>query len=139
MSFCCNIFVYINNFGEYMITGELKNKIDDIWNAFWSGGITNPLTVVEQITYLMFIHDLGEMDDRELSMSRRFNYPYESKFTGEDEREIDGKKITFPEKNINGAALFYRMQKPSIILWYMVYFHLLKICIKKIIITTPNI
>ncbi len=34
-----------------MITGELKSKIDRIWDAFWSGGISNPLEVIEQITY----------------------------------------------------------------------------------------
>ena len=38
-----------------MITGELKNKIDKIWEIFWTGGITNPLDVIEQFTYLLFI------------------------------------------------------------------------------------
>ncbi len=37
-----------------MITGEIKSKIDQIWNAFWSGGISNPLEVMEQMTYLLF-------------------------------------------------------------------------------------
>lgn len=37
-----------------MITGELKNKVDRLWQEFWTGGIANPLTVIEQITYLMF-------------------------------------------------------------------------------------
>ena len=46
-----------------MITGELRNKIDGIWYIFWSSGMTNPLTVIEQITYLMFIKIL---DDNEL-------------------------------------------------------------------------
>ena len=46
-----------------MITGELRNKIDGIWDIFWSSGMTNPLTVIEQITYLMFIKIL---DDNEL-------------------------------------------------------------------------
>lgn len=46
-----------------MVTGELKNKIDGIWDIFWSSGMTNPLTVIEQITYLMFIKIL---DDNEL-------------------------------------------------------------------------
>lgn len=40
-----------------MITGELKNKIDGLWDIFASGGLVNPLEVIEQITYLMFIHD----------------------------------------------------------------------------------
>ena len=46
-----------------MITGELRNKIDGIWDIFWSAGLTNPLSVIEQITYLMFIKIL---DDNEL-------------------------------------------------------------------------
>ena len=44
-----------------MITGELKSKIDRIWEAFWSGGISNPLTVIEQITYLLLIRRLDEI------------------------------------------------------------------------------
>ena len=41
-----------------MVTGELKNKIDSLWEIFWTGGLTNPLEVIEQMTYLMFIRDL---------------------------------------------------------------------------------
>jgi type I restriction enzyme M protein len=37
-----------------MLTGEIRSQIDNIWNAFWSGGISNPLEVIEQITYLLF-------------------------------------------------------------------------------------
>ena len=43
-----------------MITGELKSKVDSVWNAFWSGGIANPMEVIEQITYLLFIKRLDE-------------------------------------------------------------------------------
>lgn len=43
-----------------MITGDLKNKIDRVWDAFWSGGISNPLEVIEQITYLFFIRRLDD-------------------------------------------------------------------------------
>ena len=43
-----------------MITGELKTKIDAVWNSFWSGGISNPLEVIEQLTYLLFIKALDE-------------------------------------------------------------------------------
>ena len=45
-----------------MITGEIKNKIDSIWTSIWAGGITNPLTVIEQLTYLMFIRSLDEKE-----------------------------------------------------------------------------
>ncbi len=43
------------------MTGELKSKIDQIWNAFWAGGIANPLEVIEQITYLLFIRRLDDL------------------------------------------------------------------------------
>ncbi|WP_445442939.1 type I restriction-modification system subunit M [Clavibacter sp. km1a] len=44
-----------------MITGELKSKIDRVWDAFWSGGISNPLEVIEQITYLLFVRRLDDL------------------------------------------------------------------------------
>ena len=44
-----------------VITGELKSKIDRVWDAFWSGGISNPLEVIEQITYLLFIRRLDDL------------------------------------------------------------------------------
>lgn len=47
-----------------MITGELKNRIDHLWETFWTGGNTTPLDVVEQMTYLMFIHDLDAADNQ---------------------------------------------------------------------------
>jgi type I restriction enzyme M protein len=45
-----------------VITGELKNKVDRVWDAFWSGGISNPLEVIEQITYLLFIRRLDDLN-----------------------------------------------------------------------------
>jgi type I restriction enzyme M protein len=53
-----------------MITGELKSKVDRIWDAFWSGGIANPLEVMEQITYLLFIRRL---DDLQTAKENRAN------------------------------------------------------------------
>lgn len=44
-----------------MITGEIKNKVDQIWNVFWSGGVSNPLSVIEQITYLIFAKRLDDI------------------------------------------------------------------------------
>ncbi|CUQ12413.1 type I restriction-modification system subunit M [Clostridium baratii] len=45
-----------------MITGELKSKVDKIWETFWTGGITNPLEVIEQFTYLLFIKGLDDIE-----------------------------------------------------------------------------
>lgn len=47
-----------------MLTGDLRNQIDRIWDAFWSGGISNPIEVIEQITYLLFIKRLDETHSR---------------------------------------------------------------------------
>ena len=44
-----------------MITGEIKNQVSQIWNAFWAGGIANPMEVIEQMTYLLFIKRLDEL------------------------------------------------------------------------------
>ncbi len=68
-----------------MLTGELKNKIDSIWEMFWTGGITNPLDVVEQMTYLMFIHDLDETDAKKAKSSLMLELPYKSIFDGHDQ------------------------------------------------------
>jgi type I restriction enzyme M protein len=53
-----------------MITGELRNQIDRIWDAFWSGGISNPLEVIEQITYLLFLRRLDELQTLEETKAR---------------------------------------------------------------------
>ena len=66
-----------------MITGDLKNRIDSLWDIFWTGGITNPLDVVEQITYLMFIRDLDDMDNVHSKEAVMLGLPYRSMFEGE--------------------------------------------------------
>jgi len=53
-----------------MITGELKNKVDSIWDTIWTGGVTNPISVLEQITYLMFMKLL---DDNQLKAEANAN------------------------------------------------------------------
>ena len=63
-----------------MITGELRNKIDRIWETFWTGGITNPLDVIEQFTYLLFIKQLDEMETTKENEANFLNLPFESTF-----------------------------------------------------------
>lgn len=58
-----------------MITGEIKSQIDSIWNSFWSGGISNPLEVIEQITYLLFIRRLDELHTLEENKANRVKQP----------------------------------------------------------------
>lgn len=64
-----------------MISGELKNKIDRLWDSFWSGGISNPLTVVEQITYLLFIRRLDDTEKLEEKKAARTGKKHESIFS----------------------------------------------------------
>src|SRR3970282_325549 len=58
-----------------MITGNIKSQIDQIWNAFWSGGISNPLEVIEQITYLLFLRRLDDLHTLEENKSARLKEP----------------------------------------------------------------
>lgn len=61
---------------------ELKGKIDQLWNKFWSGGISNPLTAIEQITYLLFMKRLDELDQKRQADAEWTGENYISKFTG---------------------------------------------------------
>jgi len=68
-----------------MLTGEIRNQIDQIWNSFWTGGISNPLEVIEQITYLLFIRRLDELQTVEERRAART-------------KQLVGRRI-FPEGN----------------------------------------
>ncbi len=79
-----------------MITGELKNKIDSLWEIFWTGGLTNPLDVIEQITYLMFIHDLDDSDNLRAKEAAMLGLPYKSVFADQvqiGDRTIEGQQL----------------------------------------------
>ena len=60
-----------------MITGELKSKVDRIWDTMWSGGISNPLSVIEQLTYLLFIKRLDEIHTLKENKANRLKQPIE--------------------------------------------------------------
>jgi type I restriction enzyme M protein len=60
-----------------MMTGELRNQVDQVWDAFWSGGISNPLEVIEQITYLLFLRRLDDLHTLEENKSTRLKQPME--------------------------------------------------------------
>ncbi len=61
---------------------ELKSEINQLWDKFWSGGISNPLTAIEQITYLLFMKRLDELDQKRLADAEFTGEPYTSKFEG---------------------------------------------------------
>ncbi len=79
-----------------MVTGELRNKIDALWDAFAAGGLVNPLEVIEQITYLIFIHDLDVSDTMREKESIMLGLPFQSIFAGQvsvGDREVEGRNL----------------------------------------------
>lgn len=65
-----------------MLTASLKSKVNDLWDKFWSGGISNPLNAIEQITYLLFMKQLDENDKRRASNAEFTGEAYTSIFSG---------------------------------------------------------
>ena len=63
-----------------MLNSEIKSKIDRLWDSFWSGGISNPLTVVEQISYLLFIKKLDDIEIAKEKKAKRIRRPYTTVF-----------------------------------------------------------
>lgn len=60
-----------------MLVGAIRNQIDDIWNDFWSGGVSNPISVIEQLTYLLFIRRLDELQTVEERKAEALKKPLE--------------------------------------------------------------
>ncbi len=60
-----------------MLTGEIRGQIDRVWDAFWAGGISNPMEVIEQITYLLFIRRLDDLHTLEENKANRLKTPME--------------------------------------------------------------
>jgi type I restriction enzyme M protein len=71
-----------------VVTGELKSQIDKVWNAFWTGGIANPVEVVEQITYLLFIRRLDDLHSLELEKANTLGRPIENRVFPEGEDDL---------------------------------------------------
>jgi type I restriction enzyme M protein len=71
-----------------MITGELKSKVDKIWDTMWSHGVSNPLSVIEQLTYLLFIKRLDEIHTRQENKAQRFSKPIENPVFGPDQDHL---------------------------------------------------
>ena len=98
-----------------MVTGELRNKIDSLWEIFWTGGLTNPLDVIEQITYLMFIHDLDDSDNKRAKECAMLGLPYKSIFDGEvtvGDRKIEGRQLKWSVfRDFPAGQMFSLMQE----------------------------
>lgn len=71
-----------------MITGAIKSQVDKVWDAFWSGGISNPLEVIEQITYLLFLRRLDDMQVLGENKATRLKKPVEHRIFPEGKDEL---------------------------------------------------
>jgi type I restriction enzyme M protein len=71
-----------------MITGELKSQIDKVWEAFWTGGLSNPLTVIEQMTYLLFIRRLDELQIAKEQKANLLKKPIEEPIYDDSNQEL---------------------------------------------------
>ncbi len=92
-----------------MLTGELRSQIDAIWNSFWSGGISNPLVVMEQITYLLFLRRLDDLHTLEENKSVRLGKPMERRFfpEGADAKGRDYNDLRWSRfKNFSPAEMY---------------------------------
>ena len=92
-----------------MLTGEIRSQIDSIWNSFWSGGISNPLEVMEQITYLLFLRRLDELHTLEENKSQRLGKPMERRIfpAGNDTKGRDYNNLRWSRfKHFAPAEMF---------------------------------
>src|ERR1700716_827051 len=69
-----------------MITGALRNRVDKLWTEFWTGGITNPLTVIEQISFLMFSRLLDIDETRAEKRAARLSKPFKGQFGSKEQK-----------------------------------------------------
>ena len=93
-----------------MITGELKSQVDKIWEAFWTGGISNPLTVIEQFTYLLYIRRLDEIQLREEKKANLVGIPIKNSIFKEEQKELRWSSF----KNKDPETLFNLFTKPGL-------------------------
>jgi type I restriction enzyme M protein len=92
-----------------MITGEIRSQIDRIWDTFWSGGISNPLEVIEQITYLLFLRRLDVLHTLEEHKAARFKQPLERRVfpKGKDPKGMPYENLRWSRfKNLVPAAMY---------------------------------
>ena len=98
----------VRGIDKHMLTGEIRNKVDQIWNAFWSGGVSNPLSVIEQITYLLFIKRLDDLHTLEEQKAATLNIPMERRVfpDGKDEQGRDWSDLRWSRfKNFEARAM----------------------------------
>ena len=89
-----------------MLTGELKNRIDKIWETLWTAGISNPLTVIEQLTYLLFIKGLDDQQLRQERKAERTGAPVENPTFSKDQEHLRWRNL----KELDPQTMFDRIR-----------------------------
>ena len=92
-----------------MLTGDIRNQVDRIWDAFWSGGISNPLEIMEQITYLLFLRRLDDLHTLEENKAARLKKPIARRVfpEGKDPRDRSYEDFRWSRfKNLAPAEMF---------------------------------
>lgn len=84
-----------------MTDKEFKAIIDELWNTFWSSGISNPISVVEQMTYLIFFKMFEEQENLEQKRAKKSGKKRESFFEGKEELRWSNFKQLAPDKMLN--------------------------------------
>ena len=93
-----------------MITGEIKSQVDKIWESFWTGGVSNPLTVIEQFTYLLFIRRLDETQLLEEKKANMIGQPIGNVLFSPNQQELRWSSF----KNKDPQTMFDLFTRPSI-------------------------
>ena len=93
-----------------MITGEIKSQIDKIWESFWTGGVSNPLTVIEQFTYLLFIRRLDETQIKEENQANMTKKPVSNVIFTPAQQELRWSSF----KNKDPETMFDLFNKPTV-------------------------
>ena len=93
-----------------MITGELRSQVDKIWESFWSGGVANPLTVIEQMTYLIFLRRLDERQQLEEKKANIAGIPMRKIYYDENHQQFRWSNF----KNKDPETMFDLFTKPQI-------------------------
>lgn len=92
-----------------MLTGELRAKIDKVWEAFWTGGLSNPITVIEQMTYLLFIRRLDDLQIQRERKAAFLKTPIENPVYNETQQELRWSHF----KDKDPEVMFEQFRKPD--------------------------
>lgn len=96
-----------------MITGELKSKIDKVWDTLWTGGITSPTSALEQVTYLMFMKLLDDNETKKEGNAAALNISYKSKIFKDGDFKLDeNSNMSMPYSELRWSA--FRNYEPTL-------------------------